>query len=159
GMSGMSSDLPSLAAIPLFGAYLVRWLRTDRTSALLASAACLTFSNGFRYESWLFAAVTSILIVVVALWRWRLGELTRSCSLGAAAVVVLMNALPVGWMAASYAIHGDWLTALHGINAFMVAGMASETVRTETQMGIPLMAAGSFPFEIVLSLAGIALLP
>jgi hypothetical protein len=60
-------------------------------------------------------------------------------------------------MAASYVVFGDWLPAMHGINAFMVAFMTSQTTRTETQMGMPLMAAGSFPFEIVLSLAGIAL--
>jgi hypothetical protein len=159
GMSGMSSDLPCLVAIPLFGTYFYRWLRTDRSSALLASAGFLTFANGFRYEAWLFSAVTSIVVVVLGVWRWRRGALTRHWALGVAAGLVLYNALPVGWMAASYVAYGDWLPALHGINAFMVAGMASQTVRTETQMGIPLMAAGSFPFEIALSLAGIALIP
>jgi hypothetical protein len=157
GMSGMSSDLPCLVSLPLFGAYLVRWLRTDRMSALLASAGFLTIANGFRYESWFFAAVTSMLIVFLAAWRWRRGTLTRQWLAGGVGGLVLINALPVGWMAASYVVYGDWLPALHGINAFMVAGMASQTVRTETQMGIPLMAAGSFPFEIVLSLAGVAL--
>lgn len=157
GMSGMSSDLPCLVTIPLFGVYLVRWLRTDRSSSLLAAAGYLTIANGFRYESWFFAAVTSFLIVFLAIGRWRRGVVTRQWLAGAMGGLVLINSLPVGWMAASYIAYGDWLPALHGINAFMVAGMTSQTVRTETQMGIPLMAAGSFPFEIVLTAAGIGL--
>jgi hypothetical protein len=159
GMSGMSSDLPCLVTIPLFGAYLIRWLRTDRSAALLAAAGFLTIANGFRYESWFLAAATSILIVLLGAWRWRRGVLTRQWAAGALGGLILLNVLPVVWMAASYIVYGDWLPALHGINAFMVAGMTSQTVRTETQMGIPLMAAGSFPFEIVLSVAGVALLP
>jgi hypothetical protein len=159
GMSGMSSDLPSAVLVPLFGMFLVRWLRTDRPSALIAAAACLGIANGFRYENWLFAAVFSVLVLAVAVSQWKRRVLSQQGGAAAAVALILVNALPVGWMAASYVVLGDWLPAMHGINAFMVAFMTSQTARTETQMNMALMAAGSFPFEIVLSCAGIVLLP
>jgi hypothetical protein len=159
GISGLSAELPSLVMLPLFGTYLVRWLRTDRPSALLAASAFLAIADGFRYENWLFSAVTSVLILYLIVSRWRRGGLTRQWLAAAACALVVLNGLPVGWMAASYVLYGDWLPAMHGINAFMVAGLTSQTTRTETQMSIPLMVAGSFPFEIGLALAGIALFP
>ncbi len=157
GMSGMSSDLPSLVLIPLFGLFFFRWLRTDQPTAVVAAGACLAVANGFRYENWLFAAVFSVVVVLIVAGRWRQHTLNRRFLLSAAAAVLLVNAFPVAWMAASYAAFGDWLPAMHGINAFMVAGISSQTSRVETQMGIPLMAVGSFPFELALSIAGIAL--
>jgi hypothetical protein len=159
GMSGMSSDLPSVALIPLFGMFLIRWLRTDAPRALVAAAAMLALASGFRYENWLFCIVLSGLVVATGVERWRQGRLSRAWVVPAVWALVIANGFPVLWMASSYVVFGDWLPAMHGINAFMVAFMASETARTETSMGIPLMAAGSFPFEIALSIAGVALLP
>jgi len=156
GMSGMISDLPSVVLIPLFGLFLVRWLRTDEPKALIAAGASLAVANGFRYENWLFAAVFSVFVVLIAATRWRQHELTRRFILSAVAAILLVNALPVAWMAASYVAFGDWLPAMHGINAFMMPFLSSQTARVETQMGMPLMAAGSFPFELALSLGGIA---
>jgi hypothetical protein len=157
GMSGMSSDLPSVVLIPLFGMFLIRWLRTDESTALVAAGGCLAIANGFRYENWLFAGVFSVVVVLIGAARWRHRALTRRFVLSAVAAVALVNALPVAWMAASYVVFGDPLPAMSGINAFMVPFLASQTARVETQMGIPLMAAGSFPFELVLSIGGIAL--
>ena len=154
GMSGMSSDLPSVVLIPLFGLYLIRWLRTDEPKALVAAAAALAVANGFRYENWLFAGVFSAVVVLIGAARWRQHRLTRSFLLSAAGAVLLVNALPVAWMAGSYAAYGDWLPAMHGINAFMVSFTAGQTSHVETQMAIPLMAVGSFPFELVLSIGG-----
>ena len=54
-------------------------------------------------------------------------------------------------------MYGDWLLVMHQINAFMVAGLSSQTSRTEAQMGIALMAVGAFPIELALSFAGMAL--
>jgi hypothetical protein len=159
GMSGMSSDLPSVALIPLFGLFLIRWLRSDDGLSLVCAAGVLAVSNGFRYENWLFAVIFSILILMAGLERWRARRLSPRWIRTAVFALVIANALPVVWMAGSYVMYGDWLPAMHGINAFMVAFMTSQTTRTETQMGIPLMAAGSFPFEIALSVAGILLYP
>jgi hypothetical protein len=159
GMSGMSSDLPSVVLIPLFGMFLIRWLRHDDSRALLAAAASLALSNGFRYENWLFAVVLSAVIVFVGAARWRTGGFARSWFLPALAALVIADGFPLFWMAASYVVYGDWLPAMHGINAFMVAFLASQTSRVETQMGIPLMAVGSFPFEILLSAIGLAVVP
>jgi len=157
GISGMTSDLPSVALIALFGVFLVRWLQSGSTKALLAAAGCLAAANGFRYENWLFALVFSFLIVFIAVLRWRQGRLGLRWMAVVACALVIINGFPLIWMAASYLILGDWLPAMHGINAFMVASMASQTTRAETQMGIPVMVVGSFPLELALSIAGIAL--
>jgi len=160
GMSGLSSDLPSMALLPLFGFFLMRWLKSDDDSgALLCAAGVLAVSNGFRYENWLFAITFSMLIVLTGIGRLRDRRLTARWITTAVCALVIANAFPVGWMAASYVKYDDWLPAMHGINAFMVAGLASQTTRTEIQMGIPLMAAGAFPFEIAFVVAGVALYP
>jgi predicted membrane-bound mannosyltransferase len=117
GMSGMSSDLPSAVLVPLFGMFLVRWLRTDRPSALVAAAACLGIANGFRYENWLFAAVFSVLVLIVAVSQWKQRVLSQQGAAAATVALILVNALPVGWMMASYVVLGDWLPAMHGINS------------------------------------------
>ncbi len=155
GMSGMISDLPSTVLIPLFVMYLIRWLRTDAPGALVAAGGWLAIANGFRYENWLFAGVFSMMVALIGAVRWRQHTLDRRFVLSAIAAVALANSLPVAWMAASYVVFGDPLPAMTGINAFMMAFMSSQTARVETQMGIPLMAAGSFPFELALSIGGI----
>ena len=144
GMSGMGSDLPSVVLISLFGAFLVRWLRTDKPSALVKAAGFLALANGFRYENWLFALVFSILVACVAFSRWRRHDLTGRRVAVSGFALLLVNALPVSWMAANYVVFGDWLPAMHGINAFMVSFTMSPTPLTETKMGIPLMAVGAF---------------
>jgi hypothetical protein len=159
GISGMTSDLPTVALIALFAVFFVRWLKTDGPEPFLAAAGCLGLANGFRYENWLYALVFSLLVVYIAALRWRRQRLERRWVIVAVCALVIVNVFPVGWMTASYIVLGDWLPAMHGINAFMVAGMAGQTTRTEAQMSIPLMALGSFPFEIVLSIAAIVLLP
>jgi hypothetical protein len=55
-------------------------------------------------------------------------------------------------MAASYYVLGDWLPALHKTNAFYISSEA-----TRPKINIPLLALGSFPFEVVLASLGIAL--
>src|SRR5262249_32286524 len=41
GVSGMTSDLPSVLLIASFALYMVRWLRTEQTRELLTAAALL----------------------------------------------------------------------------------------------------------------------
>src|SRR5262245_33472838 len=63
GLSGMTSDLPSVIMIALFGLFLFRWLETDESSSLLAAAGCLSVAAGMRYENWFFAVVFSLFLV------------------------------------------------------------------------------------------------
>ena len=156
GVSGMTSDLPSILLITCFATFLFRWLQTDEPRALLAAAGSLAVANGFRYENWLFALVFSLYIVYVAVLRWRQGRLSLRWLTVAVCGFTMMNSFPVIWMAASYYVFGDWLPALHKTNAFMVGVMSSsQPPRSHSTMSIPLIAAGSFPFELAFAGAGI----
>jgi Dolichyl-phosphate-mannose-protein mannosyltransferase len=159
GISGMTSDLPSIVLMTCFAMFLFRWLQADEPRLLLAAAGSLAVANGFRYENWFFAVVFSLYIVYVAVLRVRQRRLDRRWVTVAACVLTIINGFPVIWMAASYYVLGDWLPALHKTNAFMVASFmdSSQPSRSHNTMGIPLIAAGSFPFELALAGAGIVL--
>jgi Dolichyl-phosphate-mannose-protein mannosyltransferase len=171
GVSGMTSDLPSVVLIGFFGLFLLRWLRTDRPYPLVAASGCLGVANGFRYENWFFAAVFSLFLVANAISRWRRGTLVGRWVAVAVCALVIVNLFPVIWMIASYVVLGDWLPALHVTNAWMVA--AAEAGKSAASPGIPLainqspfmpqinmlvLALGAFPIELCLSFAGIAVL-
>jgi len=169
GISGMTSDLPSVVVIALFGMFLVRWLRTDEPRALFAAAASLAFGNGLRYENWFFSIVFSLLIVFIAGMYWNRGHLTRRWLTVAVCGLATINALPLVWMVASYLVLGDWLPALHITNGWMVAGMDSANAITTpgvalalnqsphmAQINMLVLALGAFPIELALSMAGVA---
>jgi Dolichyl-phosphate-mannose-protein mannosyltransferase len=170
GVSGMTSDLPSVVLIALFGVFLVRWLRTDEPHPLLAAAVFLAVANGFRYENWFFSIVLSVFVVVIAVSLWRRRRLARQWLVVGACALAMINAVPIMWMAASYYVLGDWLPALHATNAWMVAFMATPgaTGAPATplavnqspnlpQMNLAVLALGSFPVELALSIGGVAL--
>ncbi len=171
GISGMTSDLPSVALIALVGVFLVRWLRTDAPRALLAAAGTLALANGFRYENWIFSAVFSLFVVFSGVSHWKAGRLTRQWVIVAVSALTLINAFPIFWMIASHLVLGDWLPALHVTNAWMVSFVASQNSTTApaiplavnqsphmAQINMLVLALGSFPIELALSIVGVALL-
>jgi uncharacterized membrane protein len=171
GVSGMTSDLPSVVLTALFGVFLVRWLQTDAPQDLLAAAGFLGVANGFRYENWFFSAVFSLFLIFIAVTRWKRGRLLRRWVTVALCALTMINAFPVVWMIASYVVFGDWLPALHVTNSWMVAGMASSNpiiapgvalavnqAPHMAQINMLVLALGSFPIEIALAVAGVALL-
>lgn len=163
GISGMTSDLPSILLIVVFAAYMFRWFETDQPRALLTAAGSLGLAHGFRHESWCFTAVFSILLVLIVMSRWRKKRLTPQWLALVASALLIMNAFPVVWMAKTYfgqgAImpHFSWSQWSSQPSTGSVPGpeMSSSEI---SYMGIPLLAGGSFPFEILLSLAGIIFL-
>jgi len=170
GISGMTSDLPSVVLIAFFGVFLVRWLRTDASRVLLTAAGVLGAANGFRYENWLFSAVFSLFVVLVAVSHWKRGLLTRRWVTVAVCALAIINAFPLAWMIASYVVLGDWLPAFHVTNAWMVGAKAPTnlTIAPEiplvvnqaphmAHMNMLVLAIGSFPVELALSIAGVGL--
>jgi uncharacterized membrane protein len=171
GMSGMTSDLPSVLLIALFAMFLVRWLRTGAPRAFLASAGFLAVANGFRYENWFFSVIFSLLVVFTGVARWRRGCLDgRWVTVGICALT-LISAFPIYWMITSQLVLGDWLPALHVTNAWMVSLMDSTGSTAASavplavnqsprmaQISMLALAAGSFPAELALSIGGVALL-
>jgi len=168
GISGMTSDLPSVTVIALFGMFLARWLRTDAPRSLLAASGLLAVANGFRYENWFFSIVLSVFVLFVAVVSWKRGHLTRRWLTVAVCALAVTNAIPLVWMTASYVVLGDWFPALHVTNSWMVAGMDSANAVTapgETyagnqspymaQINMLVLAMGAFPIEVALSMAGI----
>jgi hypothetical protein len=152
GISGMTSDLPSVMLITLFGLFLYRWMEKDEPRDLFLAAGFLSLANGFRYENWLFSLVFSLHIVFSVLLRWkrsRLGAQSVAIALGA---LTIINIFPIIWMAASHYVLGDWLPALSRTNTDYVS---SDTVRQK--ISIPVLALASFPFEVGLSTGGILL--
>jgi Dolichyl-phosphate-mannose-protein mannosyltransferase len=150
GISGMTSDLPSVVIITVFALFLFRWVETERPHSLLAAAGCLFAANGFRYENWLFSVVFSLFIVFRAVLYWRSGQLSRRWLTLAFLALAVANAFPVVWMAASYYFLGDWLPALHKVPA------AYKNV-ADSMGGIHVLALSSFPLEMALSIAGVIL--
>ena len=153
GISGMTSDLPTIVFIALFGLFLFRWLETDRPVPLLIAAGLLFLANGFRYENWLFSLVFSIVIGIRVLSRWNQGRISSRSLITAVCALAIVNAFPVVWMLASYYALGDWLPALHETN---VSYVSLDTTRAK--ISIPVLTLTSFPFESLLSIVGVALL-
>jgi len=170
GISGMTSDLPSVVLIVLFGIFLVRWLRTETAGTFLTAAAMLAIGNGFRYENWFFAVVFSLLIIFQAASDWKQGNFTRRKASVAVSGLALINAFPLAWMIASYMVLGDWLPALNVTNSWMVAGMtpsqsvfpsgvplATNQAPLMAHMNMLVLGLGAFPMEIALSVGGMFL--
>jgi hypothetical protein len=168
GISGMTSDLPSVVLIAFFGTFLMRWLRTDATGSLLTAAGLLAVANGFRYENWFFSVVLSVFVLVVAIVSWKRGHLTRRSLTVTVCALAVINVIPLVWMAASYVVLGDWLPALHLTNSWMVTGMDSANAVTApgeifagnmspymAQINMLVLALGAFPIEVALSVAGV----
>jgi hypothetical protein len=167
GVSGMTSDLPSAVLVALFGIYLIRWLRSFDTRPLISAAAVLGIANGFRYENWFFTITFSATIVIITVARLIRRQRSHGSLTGIVLALVMMNAVPVFWMAASYVVLGDWLPALHVSNAFLVGAappdaplqgqistMAVNQAANMAQISMVVLALGSFPGEIALSIAG-----
>ncbi|HEX7781024.1 MAG TPA: hypothetical protein VF424_17370, partial [Vicinamibacterales bacterium] len=151
--------LPSILLILVFATFMFRWFEADRPRALLIAAGSLGLAHGFRHESWCFAAVFSILLVFLAISRWREKRLTSRWLAFVAGALVLINAFPVGWMAKTFFTQGQWMphfswsqwTPQPGAGGAPGPEMSSSEI---SYMGIPLLAGGAFPVEIALSLAG-----
>lgn len=163
GISGMTSDLPSLVLVTVFALFMYRWLQTDRRRALLTAAGALAVANGFRHESWFFSAVFSLFLVLVAISRWRQGRLTGQWLIVAICALAMINVIPILWTALSHYVAGDWMPHFSWTQWRPQAGVGPET-RPDLNspgmgsMSIPLLALGAFPFELALSIAGIVLL-
>jgi hypothetical protein len=153
GMSGMASDPSSVLLISLFGLFLFRWLQSNEPTALLAAAVFLAVANGFRYENWIYTGVFSLLLVWSMASQWRAGRLQQRTTAAVISALVLINAFPVIYMAVSYYTLGDWLPEYKQA-AFMISPGAAAPARTSS-ISIPVLALGSFPFELVASIAGL----
>jgi Dolichyl-phosphate-mannose-protein mannosyltransferase len=149
GWSGMTSDLPSVVLITLFGLFFFRWLETDGARWLLAAAGCLLAASGFRHENWFFSMVLSVFVVRDALGRWRRGCPRRPVIVAGVGAIALANVVPVVWMTASYVALGDWLPALQ-----QTSTLALSVETAQTTMGIPILALVSYPFEVALAVVG-----
>jgi Dolichyl-phosphate-mannose-protein mannosyltransferase len=173
GMSGMTSDLPSVVLITVFGLLVVRWFRNDEPRHLLFASAVLATANGFRYENWLFSLVLSVAVLVIGIVRRKQKRLDMRWVIAGAFSLALINAIPVFWMAASYFVLGDWLPAMHGTNAAaaLVGSMTEPASRAPAasslvvnqaaympQINLLAFALGSFPAELALSIGGVTVL-
>ena len=151
----MTSDLSSVVLITLFGLFLFRWLATEQPRALLAAAGSLAVANSFRYENWLFVLVFSLLIVFSAVGRWKQRRLSWQSVTVAVCALTIINAFPIIWTAASYYVLGDWLPPLH--TTYVSSSHTIRVYRNLPKISIPVLAFTSFPFEVALSIAGVAL--
>jgi len=150
GMSGMTSDLPGILMMALFGLFLFRWLETDQPRALLTAAGCLFVADGMRYENWFFSAVFSLLIIVTLFSRWRQRQLTRQSVALMVCAIAIANAFPVIHMTASHYFFGDWIPALQEVASFV-------TDKPIPRINMLLLAFSSFPLEIAAAMGGVAL--
>ena len=152
GLSGMTSDLPSVIMITLFGTLLLRYLQTSRPGSLVSAAGCLFVANGIRYENWFFSAAFCLLLSCWLFTLWRKGQLVSQSTALMVCVLVIACAFPVIHMASSYYILGDWIPALQRTDSF------SDTSGTPVpKVNMVLLALTSFPLEIASALAGVVL--
>jgi dolichyl-phosphate-mannose-protein mannosyltransferase len=156
GLSGMTSDLPSVLLTVVFGLFLFRWLRSGETGPFLAAAAVLGIANGVRYENWFFSLVFSLLIVLRAAVQWKRELISRRSVVVAACALLMISVIPVAWMTASYLRFGDWLPFLHVASDYYNIPFATPSNTPRPMISLPLLAFGAFPFEVVLSMAGVA---
>jgi Dolichyl-phosphate-mannose-protein mannosyltransferase len=152
GISGMTSDLPSAIMIALFGFFLFRWFETDRPEGLITASVCLLAANGMRYETWFFSVVFSLLLSVTMISRWGRARLTWRLAVFGVSALTIANAFPIIHLIASYVILGDFLPALQKTDSFKVVTQA-----VIPKINVLVLIVISFPFELALSVGGIAL--
>jgi dolichyl-phosphate-mannose-protein mannosyltransferase len=167
GLSGMTSDLPSVIMIALFGLFLFRWLETNQTASLLAAAGCLFVAAGMRYENWFFVVVFSLFLVYRFISDARMGRLTRQAATIIVSALVIGNAFPIFHMAASYYLLGDLIPAMQGEQGWGYEFFWPQIMHTDSFKGsagapiikinMVLWALTAFPLEIAAAVGGIAL--
>ena len=151
GFSGMTSDLPSVIMITLFGLFLFRWFAENHAISLLAAAGCLFVASGIRYENWFFSVIFSLALVyrfLSAIW----GEHpTRERPILFLTAIAIANAFPVLHMVVSYSLLGDLIPAMRTTDSFR------ETGAPVPKINMTLLALSAFPLEIASALGGIGL--
>ena len=152
GISGMTSDLPSVIALALFGLFLHRWFEINRAVSLFAAAGWLFVACGMRYENWLFAIIFSLVIAWKFISAMRRGEVNIGLTGSVGGALLIVIAFPVFYMAASYFLLGDLLPALEKTDSFRATNGAPVA-----KVSIIFLALSAFPLEIAVILAGIGL--
>jgi hypothetical protein len=164
GLSGHTSDLPSVVMITSFGLFLFRWLETNRSVSLLAAAGCLFVAAGMRYENWFFVAVFSLFLVYRFISDAKMGRLTGQSMTLIVSALVIANSLPIFLMAASYYVLGTLVPGMEGWGYDFSLPQIMNTDSFKYAAGAPipkinmvLMALSAFPLEIAAAVGGIAL--
>lgn len=164
GLSGMVSELPSVIMVTLYSLFLLRWLETNHSVSLLAAAGCLFVATGIRFENWFFSVVFSLFLVYRFISDARRGRLTGQAATVIASALVMANAFPILYMAASYYVLGDLIPGMQGwgYDFFWPQIMHPDSFRYAAgapvaKVNMVLLALGAFPLEIAVAVGGIAL--
>ena len=164
GLSGMTSEFPSVIMITLFGLFLFRWLETNQTASLLAAAGCLFVAGGIRFENWFFSVVFSLFLVYRFLLDARMGRVTGQAATVTVSALTIANAFPILYMAASYYVLGDLIPGMRGWGYDFFWPQIMHTDSFKYAAGAPiakinmaLLALNAFPLEIAAAVGGIAL--
>ena len=152
GISGMTSDIPSVIALSLFGLFLFRWLETSRSASLLAAAGCLFLAAGLRYENWFFSVIFSLYLVYRVILAVRQDKLTPKVTNSILAALLIANVFPVFHMAASYYLLGDLIPAMQQTDSFRA--IIGPPI---AKINIVLLALSAFALEIAAAVTGIIL--
>jgi Dolichyl-phosphate-mannose-protein mannosyltransferase len=152
GVSGMTSDLPSVIMVTLFGLFLFRWLETNQSVSVLAAAGCLFVAAGMRYENWFFSVVFSLFLVYRFISDARMGRLTGQAATVIVSALAIANAFPILHMAASYYLMGDLIPGMQQTDSFKVT-----TGAAIAKINMVLLALSAFPLEAAAAVGGIAL--
>ena len=148
----MTSDIPSVITLSLFGLFLYKWLETNRSACLLAAAGCLFLAAGLRYENWFFSVIFSLVLVCKFIAALRRGKLTGKATTSFSGAIVIANAFPVFYMAASYYLLGDLIPAMQQTDSFRLTPGPPIP-----KINMALLALSAFPLEIAAAACGIAL--
>ena len=164
GLSGMTSELPSVIMITLFGLFLLRWLETNHSVSLLAAAGCLFVAAGIRFENWFFPVVFSLFLVYRFISDARMGRLTGQAATVIVGALAITNAFPILYMAASFYVLGDLIPGMQGWGYDFFWPQIMHTDSFKYAAGAPiakinmvLLALNAFPLEIAAAVGGIAL--
>src|SRR5262249_30490306 len=152
GLSGMTSDIPSVIMIAAFGLFLLRWLDTNQSVSLLAASGCLFVADGLRYEDWFFSVTFSLLLVYRFISALRAGQLTRQLTALIISALGIANAFPILHMSTSYYLFGNLIPGMEHTDSFRVTAGAPIA-----KMNIVLLALSASPMEIASAMGGIAL--
>jgi hypothetical protein len=152
GLSGMTSDLPSVIMMALFGVFLFRWLEDATSRPLLMAATCLFIAAGIRYENWFFSLIFSVVLLLRLISALRRGNLTLKSTTTIVAALIIANAFPVFHMAASYYFLGNLIPGMQATDSFkMTPGSPIPRIN------MAFLALSAFPLEIAMALGGIVL--
>ncbi len=97
---------------------LLVWLNNKRRKNLIITSLFLAIANGFRFESWVYAAIMSLIVAGVLIHDFVKKETPLKASLISFFIICLPWIYPIAWLIGNYIATNDFFYSLKSIQDY-----------------------------------------